>query len=58
MPAEMYKKLMRTPLVFDGRNIYDVEQMQAAGVEYHSIGREATSGKAIKEGKNNELQYS
>ncbi|SEM65911.1 UDPglucose 6-dehydrogenase [Mesobacillus persicus] len=36
---ESYKKLMRTPLVFDGRNIYEVDEMGRAGVEYHSIGR-------------------
>ena len=34
-----YKKLMRTPLVYDGRNIYKVEDMKQAGVEYYSIGR-------------------
>ncbi|NLM75917.1 MAG: UDP-glucose/GDP-mannose dehydrogenase family protein, partial [Clostridiaceae bacterium] len=34
-----YRKLMRTPLVYDGRNIYDVEEMYRAGIEYHSIGR-------------------
>jgi UDPglucose 6-dehydrogenase len=34
-----YKKLMRTPLVYDGRNIYRIEDMQKAGVEYYSIGR-------------------
>jgi UDPglucose 6-dehydrogenase len=36
---EKYKKLMRTPLVYDGRNIYKVEEMDKAGVEYYSIGR-------------------
>ncbi|MEW8992886.1 UDP-glucose/GDP-mannose dehydrogenase family protein [Clostridium sp.] len=36
---EEYKKLMRTPLVYDGRNIYNVEDMQEGGVEYYSIGR-------------------
>ncbi len=36
-----YKKLMRTPLVYDGRNIYGIEEMQDAGVEYYSIGRQA-----------------
>ncbi|WP_373325418.1 UDP-glucose/GDP-mannose dehydrogenase family protein [Sporomusa paucivorans] len=36
---EVYKQLMRTPLVYDGRNIYETVAMQAAGVEYHSIGR-------------------
>ena len=35
----MYKKYMRTPLVYDGRNIYNVKDMQQAGVEYYSIGR-------------------
>lgn len=34
-----YKKLMKTPLVYDGRNLYDVGEMQEAGVEYYSIGR-------------------
>ncbi|WP_053367641.1 UDP-glucose dehydrogenase family protein [Bacillus sp. FJAT-27245] len=36
---ETYKNRMRTPLLFDGRNIYLPESMHAAGVEYHSIGR-------------------
>ena len=36
---EDYKRLMRTPLVYDGRNIYGVEDMKESGVEYYSIGR-------------------
>lgn len=36
---EVYKRLMRTPLVYDGRNIYGVQEMKDAGIEYHSIGR-------------------
>ena len=36
---ETYKNLMRTPLVYDGRNIYEVQEMREAGVEYYSIGR-------------------
>ena len=27
------------PVVFDGRNVYDVDKMRAAGFEYYSIGR-------------------
>lgn len=53
---ETYKKLMRTPLVFDGRNIYSVEDMQEAGVEYHSIGRKPVTRVTAKETKNLELQ--
>lgn len=36
---EAFKKLMRTPLIYDGRNVYDIEGMKANGVEYYSIGR-------------------
>jgi UDPglucose 6-dehydrogenase len=33
------RRLMRTPVVFDGRNVYDRDQMKALGFEYVSIGR-------------------
>ncbi|GAE28408.1 UDP-glucose dehydrogenase [Halalkalibacter wakoensis JCM 9140] len=36
---KQYDTFMRTPLVYDGRNIYRLDEMKAAGVEYHSIGR-------------------
>ena len=36
---EEYKKLMKTPLVYDGRNIYNLNEMKNAGIEYYSIGR-------------------
>ena len=36
---EDYKRLMKTPLVYDGRNIYGLAEMKDAGVEYYSIGR-------------------
>lgn len=34
------KSLMKTPLIFDGRNIYDPEDMPEQGFVYSSIGRE------------------
>ena len=33
------RSLMRTPVIFDGRNLFDVDQMRAEGFTYHSIGR-------------------
>ena len=36
---KVYEKMMMTPLVYDGRNIYEPEDMLRAGVEYYSVGR-------------------
>lgn len=36
---ELFKQKMQIPLVYDGRNLYDLKQMQDAGVEYYCIGR-------------------
>ena len=33
------RALMRAPVIFDGRNVFDVEQMRAEGFTYYSIGR-------------------
>ena len=33
------KKLMRTPVIFDGRNIYQRDEMKTLGFTYFSIGR-------------------
>ncbi len=36
---EVVKKSMSTPVVFDGRNIYESEDLKALGVDYHCIGK-------------------
>lgn len=36
---ETFKKCMQIPLVYDGRNLYAVQDMKNAGIEYYSIGR-------------------
>jgi UDPglucose 6-dehydrogenase len=33
------RKMMRTPVIFDGRNIYNPEQIRSFGFTYYSIGR-------------------
>lgn len=53
---DKYKELMRTPLVYDGRNIYSIVEMKEVGVEYHSIGRMAVEREVAKESRNLELQ--
>ncbi|MGA0610325.1 UDP-glucose dehydrogenase family protein [Caldimonas sp. KR1-144] len=36
---EGIKAALKQPLVFDGRNLFEPETMQAFGIEYHAIGR-------------------
>jgi len=36
---ERLRAVMRRPLVFDGRNVWEPERMRRLGFEYHSIGR-------------------
>ncbi len=36
---EAMKALLKTPLIFDGRNLYDPATLRAQGFEYHAIGR-------------------
>ncbi|HKD78918.1 MAG TPA: UDP-glucose/GDP-mannose dehydrogenase family protein [Candidatus Angelobacter sp.] len=35
------KRLLRSPIVLDGRNLFDRSEMAAAGLTYHSVGRPA-----------------
>ncbi len=37
----LMKNLMRQPVIFDGRNIYDAKKMKERGFLYHSVGRKA-----------------
>lgn len=46
LPAD-YKVLMKTPLVYDGRNIYSVNEMHEVGIEYYSIGRPSVTSTQI-----------
>ncbi|MDM0455052.1 UDP-glucose/GDP-mannose dehydrogenase family protein [Clostridium perfringens] len=35
----IYETLMKTPIIFDGRNCYEIKDVEESSVEYHSVGR-------------------
>jgi len=39
----MMKEAMKAPVIFDGRNLYALEQMKELGFHYSSIGRAVVS---------------
>lgn len=41
-------KLMKTPLLFDGRNCFSLEEAESAMIDYHSIGRPAVKHSSVK----------
>jgi UDPglucose 6-dehydrogenase len=41
---ERMKKLMKSPVIFDGRNVYEPSQMEALGFTYYSMGRRSVRG--------------
>jgi UDPglucose 6-dehydrogenase len=42
---ERMQKLMKKPVIFDGRNLYDLNTMKDLGFVYYSIGRKTVGGK-------------
>ena len=39
MDVQLFKKLMKIPLVYDGRNCFKTSIIKENGIEYYSIGR-------------------
>jgi UDPglucose 6-dehydrogenase len=39
LDLKLVRSLMRTPIIVDGRNMFEPAQMQDAGFEYYSLGR-------------------
>ena len=40
------KSKLSSPIIFDGRNLYDLEDMETEGFYYNSIGRNLVDGRA------------
>jgi UDPglucose 6-dehydrogenase len=40
----LMRERMKTPIIFDGRNLYEPDDMRAEGFTYHSIGRASVGG--------------
>jgi UDPglucose 6-dehydrogenase len=45
---KMIYKLLETPVIFDGRNIYDTNEVHSFGIEYHCIGIKTSNKKLQK----------
>ncbi len=45
LDVSLYEKLMKTPIVLDGRNCYDLETMKDTSITYESIGRKTINAK-------------
>lgn len=43
---DQIKSMMKAPVIFDGRNLYDLEPMADIGFYYNSIGRDLVKGKS------------
>jgi UDPglucose 6-dehydrogenase len=41
---KVIRELLSQPTVFDGRNIYDIDDMEEEGIHYESIGRKVVEG--------------
>ena len=39
LDLQYYEKLMKTPIIFDGRNCYDVNLVKDHNIDYYSVGR-------------------
>lgn len=39
LSLETYKDLMKTPVIFDGRNCYGISDVEKSEIEYYSVGR-------------------
>lgn len=56
LKLEIYEKFMKMPIVFDGRNCYELSDIEKTQIEYHSVGRKAVLN--LKNGELKEVAFS
>ena len=39
LDLQCYERLMKTPIIFDGRNCYDINLVKDHNIDYYSVGR-------------------
>ena len=44
LDLQCYERLMKTPIIFDGRNCYDINLVKDHNIDYYSVGRKEVSG--------------
>lgn len=49
LELSIYETLMKTPIVFDGRNCYSIKDVEKLNVEYHSVGRKVVRNSSCAE---------
>ena len=47
---EQIRVRLKSPLIFDGRNLYDPESVRAMGLQYHAVGRPLSEDEEIVRG--------
>ncbi|MDZ7546004.1 UDP-glucose dehydrogenase family protein [Clostridium perfringens] len=45
----VYETLMKTPVIFDGRNCYEIKDVEKERIEYHSVGRKVINNTSFEE---------
>lgn len=47
LPINKYEELMSSPIIFDGRNCYSLDEAENSVVEYYSVGRNEITNKQL-----------
>lgn len=49
LELKTYEELMKSPVIFDGRNCYKMKEVEEENIEYHSVGRKVVKNISFEE---------